>query len=939
MTDDPRIPELVEEALSSGRSPEEVCAEDPHLLPAVRERWLQCRSVEAQIDQVFPPSSRRPGPRGSPAARPASPPSKRLPQIPGYEVQSILGRGGMGIVYRARDQRLNRAVALKMLLAGDLAAPQELARFAREAEAVAGLQHEHIVQVHEVGDLDGRPYFTMELVEGGSLAQKLQGRPLDPRDVADLLGKIARAVQVAHDSGIVHRDLKPANILLTADGIPKISDFGLARRLTPGDSALTVSGDRIGTPSYMAPEQAIGKAGAAGPLVDVYALGAILYEMLTGRSPFGGGTPAETERRLLSEEPVPPSRLSAAVPRDLERISLKCLSRDPQCRYRTPSELADDLDRFLRGEPVAARPVGLPERASKWARRRPSEAALLVGSAMVLFAILGGGLWFRFERASATRAVADDLREVARHQDAAAWSDARAILARAEARLGNGGPEHLRSQLRQAKVDLDLVSRLEVVLLDRAAVVHGSFNIESNKARADQQYEAAYRDAGYGDVRGEPQAMADRIAESQVRDALVAALDAWAACAPDEARRERVMAVARLADRPPRDLRNRLRDAAAWNDRTALTGLTDFAMRSGASVQLLVALGDRLDGAGGDAVPFLTWVQQEHPGDFWANFALGEALRKRGSLDAVRYFQAAAAVEPRAAVAHNNLGITLRAHGRFAEAADHFRLALRMDGAYAPAHNNLGIALAAEGRLDEAIGHYLKALRREPDDGDTHNNLGLALAEKGRTAEAIQHYRRAVQLDPGDGPAHNNLGIALARAGRPQEAIAHYAEALRASPNDPAVRNNIGIVLRDLGRTDEAIAHLEHALRIKPGYSDAHANIGIAYRTKGQADEAIGHFEKALEANDNDGGNHNNLGMALAAKGRMAEAIEHYRRATKINPNDGPAHNNLGLALRATGQLDHAIDHFREALRANPIDAAARDNLAMAMAEKGQPRQ
>jgi len=252
MSDDPRVEQLLEELLDSGGTPEEVCRACPELLPEVRAGWQRLRALQAEVGTWFPKPPASDGP-----PLPALP-TADLPRIRGYEVQGVLGRGGMGVVYKAWHPRLNRAVALKMLLAGPYARPDELERFLREAEAVAGLCHANIVQVHDLGDLDGRPYFTMEYVEGGSLAQKLSGTPQPAAQAAALLAALAEAIHVAHQSGIIHRDLTPTNILLAADGTPKITDFGLVRHLDSG-RGLTITGVPVGTPSYMAPEQCQGQ--------------------------------------------------------------------------------------------------------------------------------------------------------------------------------------------------------------------------------------------------------------------------------------------------------------------------------------------------------------------------------------------------------------------------------------------------------------------------------------------------------------------------------------------------------------------------------------------------------------------------------------------------------------------------------------------------------
>jgi tetratricopeptide (TPR) repeat protein/tRNA A-37 threonylcarbamoyl transferase component Bud32 len=314
-------------------------------------------------------------PTGGTTGKPKPRPTPLRGDLPGYKVLQELGRGGMGVVYQARHLRLHRVVALKMILQGAHAGPDDMARFLTEAEAVARLQHPHIVQLYESGEHEGVPYFTLEYVSGGTLADKVREKPLPPEEAARVVEQLARGMAYAHAQGIVHRDLKPENVLLAEDGTPKITDFGLAKRVE-GDSHLTASGAVMGTPSYMAPEQARGQTSHVGPLADVYSLGAILYRLLTGRPPFQAATVMDTLWQVMEAEPASLIQLQPKVPRDLETITLKCLQKDPARRYASAHELAEDLRRFLHGEPILARPVGRAERAWKWVKRRPAVAAL-----------------------------------------------------------------------------------------------------------------------------------------------------------------------------------------------------------------------------------------------------------------------------------------------------------------------------------------------------------------------------------------------------------------------------------------------------------------------------------------------------------------------------------------------------------------------------------
>ncbi|MDB5293722.1 MAG: tetratricopeptide repeat protein [Phycisphaerales bacterium] len=794
MSDDPRILQLLEEALDSNRSPEEVCAEYPELLAAVRERYEQCRSVEAQLEAIFPPS----GSNGPAERRRSNSAAGELPRIPGYEIESVLGRGGVGVVYKARQLNLNRPVALKMLLSGAYASAVELTRFMREAEAVARLQHAHIVQVHDTGDLDGRPYFTMELVEGGNLGQKLAGTPQPASQAAQMLMTLASAVHVAHRTGVVHRDLKPANILLTPDGTPKITDFGLAHHVG-GDQALTISGARVGTPSYMAPEQATGKPSAIGPAADIYALGAILYEMLTGRPPFRGETASETERQLISQDPVSPSRLNAKVPRDLETICLKCLRKDPEKRYVTAAALAEDLDRYLNGYPIAARPMGLAQRSLRWIVRRPALAAALAGTLLLACVVIAGGVWMLLQNSERRSAVEADLKQVTQFQEQARWTAARAALEKAEARLGDGGPVFLRRRFGQARQDLDLVIRLDAIRLTR--VTQGEPAIY--KARANRNYEETFQDAGLYARHDAPEEVAARIKESAVREALTAALDDWMICTADKDQRRRLIEAARWADADPKGWRARILDQATWDDPAALSALARDVPIDGPSLSLLLALGERLKDSGEDSSAFLKRVQREHPADFWANLTLGNALLFRSPMEAGGYYRAALASRPDAAVGYCAVGDALRLQTANDAAMHYYKKALLQDPNYARAYTNLGLTLQNKGVLDEAIENYRKAIPLDPDYSWSYFELANALRAKGLFDEAGENYEKAAQLDPTNGRARDGVRGALMRHGHGEQVWADWKKALEANPRD--VDDWIGYAQLSLflGRKDE----------------------------------------------------------------------------------------------------------------------------------------
>jgi WD40 repeat protein len=392
-------------------------------------------------------------------------PAAVLPEIPRYLVQQELGRGGMGIVFRAIQTGLRRTVALKMIRAGITAGRDDLLRFEREAKSIARMQHVNIVQIFEVARHDGLPYFSMEFVEAGSLAERLDGTPMQPRDAVALVRVLAGAIQAAHDRGVVHRDLKPANVLVAADGTPKIADFGLAVQLDAKDK-LTASSAIVGTPSYMAPEQARGRSGSIGTSVDVYALGAILYELVTGRPPFRAATPLDTILQVLDAEPVSPRSLVPNLPRAVDTIILACLRKQPGQRYESARALADDLDRWLAGTPIRMRPVGPIVRSLLWVKRHPAIAGLILMTTCAATLAAVGFVWRQRAAESAAAKEAETARAEAilhaerlamarREFDAGHLLEANEYLDRCVPPLRNWEWYYLKRRFQGAQVSVD----------------------------------------------------------------------------------------------------------------------------------------------------------------------------------------------------------------------------------------------------------------------------------------------------------------------------------------------------------------------------------------------------------------------------------------------------------------------------------------------------
>lgn len=712
-SDEERIQALLEEILETDARPEQVSGGDQELERVLQERLHQAREVQAQIEAMFPTQS------GGGNLTPSMLLDRlrnddQLPDIPGYELQSVVGTGGMGVVYRARHHKLNRLVAIKMVLLGAYAGRDALECLLREAQNVAALHHPNIVQVYDVGEHDGFPYYAMELLEGGDLAQTLQGKPRAAREAAELTRILAGAVHAAHLNGIVHRDLKPGNILLTSDEIPKIGDFSLARRFE-SDTPIMTSTRLCGTPSYMAPEQAAGDSSSLQPTVDIYSLGAVLYELLTGRPPFSAESSDETRRQVMTEEPVPPSRLNSRVPRDLQTICLKCLQKDPARRYQSAAKLADDLQRFTRGEPILARPIGMTERTIKWCRRRPATAVAIVISAIALTGAIAGGMWLnRIEHArhteelvrreSARTTIESALPVLSQMVKRRQWSDAMGLLRTAQVRLGEAKSPELDVRLSTAKEELEVAQELDRIRQSFPEPNEAGYNY----LPARDAYAKVFQRVGIGsDI--EVDTAAERVKESPLRNELLVALDHAAFTErfnTDHSELKRLLATGRNA--APSPWQDRFRDPATWRDLASLKRLVKDASNAAPPVpsHQMVMVGFLLSSLGDNhtAIEILREAHLRDPSDFWVNLELGHVLsRQKRSAEALQFFRAAVALKPAHYVAWTWIGHAQLSNGNAEGAIVSLRKAISLRPEYPTSWQILIGTLAACERWDEAL--------------------------------------------------------------------------------------------------------------------------------------------------------------------------------------------------------------------------------------------
>jgi serine/threonine-protein kinase len=967
MLSESRVQEVLEELLDSNRTPEEACAGDPELLRAVRPRWEKVRRVGYELDALFPVdafTARDDEVRGRVEIE--------LPQIDGYAVEAVLGRGGMGVVFKARHLRLNRAVALKMLLAGPYAQPQERRRFLREAEAVAGLRHPNIVQVYDSGDLDGRPYFVMELVEGGSLAQRLARQALPPRDAARLIAALADAMHLAHSRNLVHRDLKPANVLLAGatdtpigQCQPKVTDFGLVRQLG-NDSSQTQLGDVLGTPSYMAPEQAEGHSDAAGPPADVYALGAILFECLTGKPPFKGMTPLETLEQVRTREPAAPSSLNRQVPRDLETICLKCLRKQPEKRYSSAAELADELGRFLRGQPVAARPVGVAEWVQKWVRRRPAAAGLLA-AVVVLAAAVGIGAWLLYQQQAAAgarqaetdqkframldleRGVLDDawqMHDLAKLTQAKAEADRGVDIAR------SGGASAAVQQEAEAFQE-DAAGRLERAQKNRAlleavldiSVPQDSWAPSSNQGNAplvlvqpsaDEQYANAFRRWGLDvDSAAETEVVARLGAEpAVVVQELIAALDGWML---DRLQRKR----------PATDWQRLFRTAEQLDRSEQHRRLRALLVEESVPRAEIVA------GLVGVDSPWPVLWEQAH-GNAWRHLLeaqkeidprtepaltvvlLAQAYAAVGDIaGAEKLLRRAATARPDQVMVLDALAKLLERQGpaRRAEAIEYYRAARGLRPQLGSA---LCKALLRAGRAEEAEELLQELLPQQSNNPGFHVHRAVAAYYQKKPTEAEAACHKALDLKPDCAEAYYCLGFLLAERQQHADAEAAWRKATEFKPDFAEAYTNLAKALLDQGKQREAEGACRKAIALKPDLCQAYVNLGNALVRQGKDGEGEAAYRKAIELKPDLAEAYNNLGNVLVGQQDYAQAEAACRKAVELKPDLAEAYTNLCTALVGQQNYVEAEAACRKALELKPDLAPAYINLGAVLLAQGQ---
>jgi serine/threonine-protein kinase len=948
-----------------------------------------------------PPSSGRGG-----RLREPEPGSPELPAGTAgrYEVQREIARGGMGAVLQGRDMDLQRDVALKVLLEADQARAELRQRFVEEAQIAGQLQHPGVAPVYELGTFaDGRPFFSMKLVKGRTLAALLGERNEPAEDLPRLLGiflQVCQTLAYAHARGVIHRDLKPANVMVGAFGEVQVMDWGLAKVLARGGSAgepkaqqpqaasvirtqrssssdtpadsQTQAGSVLGTPTYMAPEQARGEVDLVDARADVFGLGALLCEIVTGRPPFVGPTAEAMRKAQAAKLEDAYIRLDGCgADARLAGLARRCLAAEPWDRPRDASAVAAEVTAYqesviqcLRQAELAcaaeaaraeeAKATAEQERQARQqaqaraaAERRARKLTVALAGSLLLTFLLGGGGWLWLAHAAAERkrqelerqaqvtaevhaalerAAALRAQAVA---DPAKAAEARAFAKRAEALTENGAvaPElvgrvrALLGELDEGEADRRLLAAVDAARLRRAELNVKQMRFATELALP--AYAAAFRSYGLTAGATDPTEAAARVRRrpAAVRDRLVAALDDWAALAACYAAPERdwVRRVAAAADPDP--WRGRLRAARAAGDRPALEQLARELDVARQPPTTCAGLDEALTAVGSHevAVEVLQRAQQCHPGDFWINHGLAwQLLQLNRVAEAVRFFTVALALRPDNPAVHVDLGVALHEDGDYEGAVAAYRRAIDLQPGYAAAHNNLGHTLNARGQLEEAVQEFRAALALDPNLAAPHVGLGNVLYAKEQTQEAIREFRAALALDPKEARAHSGLGAALYLDGKLDEAIREQRAAIALNPKLPEPYNNLGAVYLTRRQWDEAIREYRAAIALKPRYVTAHKGLGNALRGKGQLDEAIRELRAAVALDPKVATTHFDLGHALLDQGKWDEAVREFREVIALDPKMAKAHGSLGQVLGAQGRLAEAREATRRCLALLP---------------------
>jgi eukaryotic-like serine/threonine-protein kinase len=903
-------------------------------------------------------------------------------RVGSYEILETLGRGGMGIVYKARQANLNRIVALKMILAGSGASADDLARFQAEAEAVAKLQHPNIVQVYEVGQHEDRPFFSLEFVEGGCLSTQLKRTPQTPELAARLTATLARAIFAAHQKGIVHRDLKPANVLVTLDGTPKIADFGLAKQVD-GDSQRTQSGVIVGTPSYMAPEQAAGDIHRISPATDQYAIGAILYELLTGRPPFQGSNAIDTIAQVIADEPVPPTQLLPKIPRDLEVICLKCLEKDPERRYADCEALAADLDRWQSGESIDARPPQTLERTWKWMRRRPAQAALVgvsgVAVATVVLAALMYGQHYRekFERVQyldgLRERIAGTLAAAEKHEAAERWNDASVELTGAlralEAQPDLKAPElldEIRGRLRKVQVQLadqsdraEIRRRRETFLAHRDdALFHETLftgidaKVNRDKSRASAQSALELYPSGIdADRKKLKPDEADELTAGIYELTLLWADDEAAAGDFDKASTllDRAEALgSRFGIDADAVRTRRARYAALRHGETSADSETPTTPKL-ALDWFLQSLDRYRTGQLDAAKQACAEVLRRQPSHFWARYVQSLCdLRGGRWAEAKAGFTVCVQRRPDflwanvlRGFASSELGVKHKEPTEFVAAEDDYRLALASSSDLAlryAALVNRGVLFVRLARWDEALADLKGATTTNPDGYQAYSNLSQAYQGQGRLDDALAACEDAIRRAPQTALLYENRArLNLLRADR-AAAAADFESALEKTKADAGRRAGLLVELGKLrhgaATFESALDCYDRAIALEPAFVLAHRLKAETLLALERPTEAAESLDRVLALDKSPRADvFQARGLLYAGIRKYPKAIEMYTQALQRDPGDRKIRLLRGWTYLLVEAAPLAGDDFDICLKARPDDPDPRVGRGRALAK------